>query len=234
MTTRRAQFIGGLQAISPILLGVIPFATFSGVAAVEVGLTPGHAVGMSLIMYAGAAQLAALQLIGAGAPLLITMLTAVIINLRFALYSFSMAPHLKNLPGRWKNLLAYLLSDQAYSVAITRFEDQPQLPHKHWFFLGATSAVWVTWQLGTIAGVVLGAQVPESWSLDFAIPLTFLAVLVPTLKSWDAGAAALGASVLVVAGSGLPFNLGLILAVLGGIAAGTAVGEWKMRRGANQ
>jgi 4-azaleucine resistance transporter AzlC len=219
----RSQFFAGIKAIFPILLGVVPFAAISGIAAVDVGIPPGLAVGMSLIVFAGAAQLAAIQLIAVGASPLIIVLTTFLINMRFSMYAASLAPHLKGVAGRWKYLLAYLLTDQAYAMAITRYNAAPEQPHKPWYYTGAATVMWLTWQVCTVAGVFLGTQVPKSWSLDFAVPLTFMVLLVPAIKGRPGIAAALTAGTAAVLGFKLPYNLGLIVAALSGIGAGLLV-----------
>lgn len=223
LATGQAQFISGLKAIAPILLGVVPFATIAGIAAVEIGLSPELAIGMSLLMFAGAAQLAAIQLLALDASPFIIILTALIINLRFVMYSASLAPHLKQAAPRLKALLAYLLTDQAYAVSISQFTREPaRRGLRHWFYLGAALAMWLTWQTGAALGALLGTQVPESWSLDFAIPLTFLALAIPTIKDRATLAAALGGGMVAVAAFSLPYNLGLI----GGAVAGISLGVW--------
>ena len=182
----RARFVlrdalAGAKAVAPVLLGVAPFATVAGVAGVEAGFTPWQAVGMSLIVFAGAAQLAGIHLLGEGASALVVMLTAAVINLRFVMYSASIAPHFERAGSGAKALFAYLLTDQAYAVAVTRFREAEPIS-KGSFYVGAALAMWGTWQLGTAAGALVGAGVPEGWSLDFAVPLTFIALLVPNIK----------------------------------------------------
>jgi len=229
--TARTQFFSGAKAISPILLGVLPFATISGIVAIDAGLTPAEAIGMAVILFAGAAQLAATQLIGNGAAPPVIVFTALIINLRFVMYSASMAPYLKKVTAWKRALLSYVLTDQAYALSIAKFTQNPDAPHKPWFYAGATAALWVTWQLGSLAGIFLGAQVPAQWSLDFAVPLTFLALLVPVVNSRPAIVAAAVAGITVMFAFNLPFNLGLITASLVGIAAGW-LAETFLSRGA--
>jgi 4-azaleucine resistance transporter AzlC len=220
MDSANTRFLSGVKAILHILLGVAPFSMISGIAAVENGLLPIHGIGMSIIVFAGAAQLAGLQLIGAGAPAIVSILTAWMINLRFMLYSASLSPHFKDRSTRWKALLAYLLTDQAYAVSIIEFENRKDKPGKHWFYFGAAVGLWLTWQVGTALGVFLGTQVPDSWSLDFAIPLTFIALVVPALRDRPALVAGLLAGLIASLGAGLPYNLGLPLAVVTGIGVG--------------
>src|SRR3954465_13901075 len=125
-----------------------------GAAATDDGLSTFEAVAMSVFVFAGAAQLAAVQLIAAGASVAVVVLTVLTINLRLTLYSASLAPHLSRLPAGWKGLLSYLLTDQAYAATITRFDEgQTEEPDKHWYFLGAALPIWLTWQAATMLGV---------------------------------------------------------------------------------
>lgn len=220
--TRREAALAGIRAIAPILLGVVPFATISGIAAVEAGLPPWLAQFMSVFVFAGAAQLATVQLISENAAALVIVLTAVVINLRFVMYSASLAPHLQRV-ARWKRaLLTYLLTDQAYAISITRFTQGAPLRHKGWYYGAPALLMWSVWQVGTAAGILVGAQVPPEWGLDFAIPLTFLALVVPALRDRASGAAAAAAFVTAVLAYPLPFNLGLLVGALVGITVGLA------------
>ncbi len=225
MPSPRSEFLAGVKAELPILLGVLPFGLIYGVLASGAGLPASLAQAMSSIVFAGSAQFIAAQLIGAGTPALVLILTTLVVNLRHMLYSASVAPYIKHLRPRWKWLLAYLLTDEAYTVTILHYQesDDPQPADKHWFFLGAGLALWSTWQVSTGVGIFVGAQVPASWSLDFTLALTFIALVVPALKDRAGWVAALVGGTVAVLAAGLPFKLGLILAALTGILAGLAV-----------
>ena len=226
MSVTRREFISGVKAELPLLIGVIPFGMIYGVLAIAAGMPAGAAQAMSAIVFAGSAQFISTQLYSTATPWLIIFITAVVVNLRHALYSASVAPYLKCLNPRWKWVLAYLLTDEAYAVAITHYQqtedtldcDRPD--SRHWFFLGAGLMLWTTWQLSTAVGIFLGAQVPASWSLDFTLALTFIAIIVPTLKGRPSWAAALAAGATAVLFFALPYKLGLILASLVGIGVG--------------
>jgi branched chain amino acid efflux pump len=220
MMSPRSEFLLGLKALTPVLFGVIPFAMISGIAAVGAGIPPGTALAMSFIVFAGSAQLVASQLIGVNAPVFVIILSAIIVNLRFMMYSASLAPYLKPLPRKWKWLLSYLLTDQAYAVTITRLNRGTNPTNGHWFFLGAAFTMWGTWQISTALGIFLGAQVPASWSLDFTVALTFLALAVPAIKDYATMTAALVAGITAMIVVALPFKLGLVSASLVGIFAG--------------
>lgn len=230
MPGRKNAFICGIKAISPILLGVIPFALIAGISAINAGFSSLEALGMSAVVFAGAAQLAIVDLVGQQASVTTIILTALIINLRFFMYSASLAPHFNGLPLHWRGLLAYLLTDQAYAVSITAYSSGRQR-FKHWFFLGTALTLWVIWQAGTAVGIFLGTHIPQSWSLDFAIPLTFLALLFPTISNRSSLVAAASAGALALAGHQLPYNLGLFLAAFGGIAAG-CLSDWRIKNAA--
>lgn len=222
--TRRRAFSNGFLAIAPIIPGVIPFGMICGITAVKAGLSPAAALGMSVFIFAGASQLATVQLLTQGALPVVIVFTALVINLRFAMYSASLAPHLQHLPKRWRWLMAYLLTDQGYAMTINHYlSDKPTAQtHKHWFYFGTGVAMWGVWQPATIAGILLGTTIPASWSLDFAIPLTFMALLIPGLRDRPTLVAALVGGGVAVLAAGLPFNLGLVLAAVSGIGAGLA------------
>jgi predicted branched-subunit amino acid permease len=211
--------------MSPILLGVVPFGLVAGIAAIEAGLSPFQAVGFSLIVFAGAAQLAAIELLGSNAPLGIVVLTATVINLRFLMYSASLARHFRNFRARWKGLLAYFLTDQTFAVSVAGFDGRDG-PGRRRFYLGCALSLWFVWQVTTVAGVVLGRGVPEEWELSFAVPLIFLALLVPAVDDRPDAVAGIVAGAVAVAGVGLPLNLGLLLAAVVGVTAGVVVEAW--------
>lgn len=219
MESKRLDFITGVRDSMPILLGVVPFAMICSVAAVSVGLTSVEAMGMSFIVFAGASQLAVLQLMGEGAFWPVMVLTAWVINLRFSMYSATLAPYLQREPFFRKAPFAYILSDQAFGVTMSHFaNDVPGNPA--WYYYGTATAVWVTWNLSSITGALLGTLVPESWGLDFAFPLSFMALMFAALKDRPAVLAAVVGGLSAILAKGLPYNLGLILAALLGISAG--------------
>jgi 4-azaleucine resistance transporter AzlC len=180
---------------------------------------------MSFLVFAGSSQFLAAQLIHLSTPGMVVVLSIFVVNLRHALYSASLAQYLQHLSTPWKLLLSYLLTDEAYAVTITHYQQQPdrEPDHRHWFFLGSGLALWGTWQLSTAAGIYLGAVVPASWSLDFTLALTFIALVVINLKDNASLAAALSAGVTAVLLFGMPYRLGLIGAACIGILVGLLV-----------
>ncbi len=220
MTETQQSFWAGVRAEIPILVGVTPFGIIYGVLALDAGLTRAAAQGMSPIVFAGSSQFIAAQLLRDAVPGLVIVLTIAVVNLRHMLYSASMAPYVRALPMRWKVLLSYLLTDEAYAVTILHYEnDDP--PDGRWFFLGAGLALWTTWQVSTAIGILVGTTLPESWPLDFALPLTFIAIVLPALKDRPAVAASLSAGAVALMAHGLPYKTGLMLAGVIGIIVGT-------------
>lgn len=192
----------------------------SGVAMVAAGLPPLAAMLMSLLVFAGSSQLAALQLLSAGAALPIALLAGFIINLRFVLFSLSLAPHLKHLsPGR-RAWYSHILSDNGYATSLSYFDKHPSHPDRHLYMHGFGLTLWSSWQISTLIGVVLGAAIPTSWGLEFTIALTFIALVMPQLKYNANIVAAIAAGISAVLTLSLPFRLGLIVSTAVAIAAG--------------
>ena len=219
VSNARTELIVGLRAVAPLTMGIIPFGMVCGAAAIAAGLTPWQTVAMNWIIFAGSAQVAATQLLVGGAPILVIISTGAIVNLRFMMYSTSLGPHLRTLSKPWQMLLAYLITDQSYALAIIRYMQPGERRHRHWFLLGISGAIWLCWQSASVAGILLGRLIPQDWPLDFIVPLTFIALVVPLLSSRAMLCAALAggaASVLLV----LPLKLNLIAAALIGIVVG--------------
>ena len=219
----RVEFIAGVKAELPMIIGVIPFGMIYGILALNAGLPASAAQAMSVIIFAGSSQFISAQLFSLSVPAVINVFTIGVINLRHALYSASISPYLEKLPNRWKWSLAYLLTDEAYAVTILHYQEEGDDRNKHWFFLGAGLTLWTTWQLSTAAGIFLGASVPESWSLDFAIALTFIALTVPAIKDRASLGAALSAGVIAVIAFNLPLKFGLLAAASIGIMVGLLI-----------
>jgi 4-azaleucine resistance transporter AzlC len=217
-----SAFLIGVRALLPMLLGVAPFGVIYGVVALQSGISPLAAMLMSSIVFAGSAQFLLAQLVGAGAPALLSLGAVGLINLRHALYSASVAPILHPLPRRWKLLLAYLLTDEAYAAAIPHLLENPQSPTAHWVLFGSGFALWAGWQLSTLAGVLLGTRLPPDLGLDFALPLTFIAIVVPLIDNRARLIAAVAAGTCAVLLAFLPYKTGLFVAALAGLAAGSA------------
>jgi len=230
MSEARKTFWDGVRAEIPLLIGVFPFGMIYGALALNARLSPLASQMMSSMVFAGSAQFITAKLVSDAAPALVIILTIAVVNLRHMLYSASLAPYLKNLSLKWKVLLSYLLTDEAYAPSILKYEETGITPFSHWFLLGAGFSLWSTWQVSTALGIFLGAAIPENWPLDFALPLTFIAMVVPALKNRPMIASAVSAGLVALLAYSLPFKLGLILAALTGIAVGTILEGKKSSR----
>jgi 4-azaleucine resistance transporter AzlC len=213
----------GARDAVPILVGIVPFGLVAGYTALEAGLSPLQALGMSVVIFAGASQLAAIELLGQNAPLSVVVATAVAINLRLVMYSASIAPYFRRFRTRTKAVLAYVLTDQAFALSVAAYRDADRTVDRRAYYLGAALALWAPWQVATLVGAVLGAGLPPELGLSFAAPLVFLALLVPAVDSRpDVAAAIVGGGVALLA-EGVPYDAGLLLGAGAGVGAALAV-----------
>ena len=212
----------GIRDSLPFHLGGIPYGLITGIAAIDAGLTPGQAVGMSVVVFAGAAQLAAIELLGETAPLAVIVGTAAIINVRLVMYSASIAPYFARQSRRIRAAVAYFLTDQAYAMSVMEF-DSGRSRDRFQYYLGLGGMTWIVYVVATAIGVVVGANVPPALELSFAVPLIFLALLVPAMKDRATITTGIVAGIGALVGAVAPFNLGLLLGTLVGIIAGLAV-----------
>lgn len=215
------DFRAGAAEMMPANVGLIPFGLVCGVGSASAGADWLAAWGMAAIIFSGAAQILSAQLLAADAPLAIIVLTCFVAGLRFLMYSAAMAPYLRPLPTRWQQALAFLLTDQAFAAAIRRFDSHDDARAGGLHFLGAGVSLWLAWQLWCMVGFFAGFLVPASWSLEFAVPLCFIALVAPLLRTAPAICAALVAGTAVLALEALPMKLNLLAAGALGIAAGT-------------
>jgi len=161
MSEQFKTFLAGARAEIPLLIGVFPFGMIYGALALNAGLSTAAAQMMSSIVFAGSAQFITAQLVHDSAPGLVIVLTIAVVNLRHMLYSASLAPYLAALSTRWKILLSYLLTDEAYAPSIIHYEKEGLRPFSHWFLLGAGLVLWTNWQISTALGIFLGKAIPD-------------------------------------------------------------------------
>ena len=216
----RTGFIDGVRDIAPMMLGVIPFGIVCGVGAIAAGASPVAALAMSMIMFSGAAQIVATQLLAAGAPFAVIVVSCLVVSLRLLMYSAAMAPYLRPLDHRWRNLLSFVLTDQAFAGTIQRFRDSNDLAANASYFLGSGALLWLIWQFATVLGIFAGQIIPSSWELDFVVPLCFLAVLAPVLRDRVSILVFVVATFAVIVLDAMPLRLSMICSGLIGIAAG--------------
>jgi len=218
-------YFQGVIAGLPFLLVVAPFGLLFGVVATEAGLPLSQVMGFSVLVIAGASQFTALQLMTENAPIVVILVSALAVNLRMAMYSASFAPHLGPAPVWQRALIAYFNVDQTYALSIQKFEDQPKAPvrWKVLYFFGAATPICPFWYLATWAGAVLGSTIPPEFALDFAVPITFLALVAPALRTVAHLAAALTAVVLSILLAWMPYNLWLLIAAGAAMMVGAEI-----------
>ncbi len=226
------NFWRGVRDGWPFLIVVGPFGALFGVVGTEAGLSITEVMAFSVLVIAGAAQFTALQLMMDNAPTVIVLTTALVVNLRMAMYSAALTPHLGAAPLRQRILIAYFNVDQTYALSQVRFENEPDLAlqSKVAYFLGCALPVCPFWYVFTFLGAALGTQIPPEFALDFAVPITFLALIAPALKTLAHVAAALTSIVAALALVWLPSGLGLIAAGFIAMIVGAQVELWVERR----
>lgn len=227
MTTQgQVTWRHGVRDVAPILLGIVPFGLIFGVTAAASSVDQLPAWASSFVIFAGASQLAVVKIIGTGGAAATAVLTAIIINSRHLMYSADMGRYTANARLRTKFRIAYLLTDQAYLITSARFPDPENTEGLKSFYFGAALTLWTTWQITTTAGFFIGNFIPDSWELGFAIPLTFLALLILAVKSRAGLVAAVVGGSVAIAAMGLPYNLGLVSGALAGVTAGLISERW--------
>lgn len=213
----------GAASMAPMLIGIVPFGLVAGTTPAAVGLDWTHALGFSIILFAGASQLAAIDVLSRDGSALLAATVAWTVNLRMLLYSASVAPFLTEEKLRNRLLASYLMVDQNYATSVSRWskgEDPPKT--RVWFFIGGGLLLWSAWQLSTLAGALLGSTLPDELPLDFAVPLVFLVMLIPAITSKPAAvAAAVGGAGTVAAAEAGAGSLSIVCGAIAGIIGGT-------------
>lgn len=217
-------FTQGAKDGAPYLLVILPFAMLFGVVATEAGLNIAQTMGFSVLVIAGASQFAAIAQIQDNAPVLIALATSLAVNLRMAMYSAALVPHLGKATLLKRAFIAYTLVDQTGVVATERFNQNPDQPmqKKFIYIIGFMTPIAPFWYGGTLFGAIVGAQIPDVIPLDFAMPITFLAMIAPMVRTRAHLAAAVTSVIVALLLNWMPFSTGLLIA---GVAA-MAVGAW--------
>lgn len=198
----------------PFLVVIMPFGLLFGVVGVEAGLSIPEVMGFTTLVLAGASQFTAVQLMTDQAPVWLVILSALAVNMRMAMYSAALVPWLGKATVGWRAFFAYSLTDQIYALSVEHYERHPRLglAQRTGYFVGAAIMICLPWIVAAYIGATIGRAIPDSFALDFAVPITFLALIAPALRS-IAHVAAAGVSVVVaLALSGLPAGVGLLIA----------------------
>ncbi len=206
----------------PSAFGLMPFGLIVGAASTAAGLDPWLALAMSVIVFAGASQLAAIALMLQNAPMVIVIATVLVVNLRFTMYSAALAPYFRGVSTAKKWLLAYALTDHIFALLTSRYRSDDCQESITAYYSAVAIVTWSAWNAMVAIGIFAGTMLPKAWSLDFAIPLVFLALVFPAFTSrahwWTGGVAAVAAFFTAA----MPMKLGLLAAA----AVGVAVGCW--------
>ncbi len=220
--TRRGEFVAGFKDTIPLVLGAIPFGIIFGASAINAGLSPAAAMGMSLLVFAGSAQFLAANLVSQNAAPGIIVLTTLVVNLRHFLYSASLAPYVRRLSHLWLVPLGFWLTDETYAIVIRHYQRDDESPYKHWYYFGSALFMYINWNTCTAIGVVAGQQIADlgSLGLDFAMVVTFIGIIVPLIINRPMLLCALVAGAAGVLTYNMPNKLGLMVAAVLGIAAG--------------
>lgn len=218
----KSAYRQGVRDGAPFILVIVPFSILFGVLATEAGLTVFETLSFSVVVIAGAAQFTALQLMTENAPTLVVLASALAVNLRMAMYSASLTPHIGGAPLWQRAIAAYFTVDQSYAISITKFEETPDmsLEEKVAYFFGTVTPVCPLWWVFTLVGALIGEAIPASFALDFAVPITFLAIIAPALRTRAHVGAAITAAFLSLLFVSVPYNLGILLAGIGGMMVG--------------
>jgi len=230
--TPRAAALMGAKNGFPFTLVLLPAAILFGVLANQAGLTIGATVGFSVLVIAGSAQFAALQLLSENAAVPLILLASLSVNLRMAMYSASLVPHLGKAPLWQRALVAYLNFDQSYALSVAKYQDEPDwsMPAKVAYFLGVATPLAIIWYVMTLVGVLVGTSIPNEWGLDFILPITFISLFAPMLKTLAHLAAAFTSVFVALLLAGLPSGVGVLIAALCAMAVGVSVEIWTERR----
>ena len=229
----RDAFLLGLRDASPTYPGVVSFGLITGVTTKAAGIATLPAVVMSFFVFSGTAQLASLQLYAEGATLILILLTAASVNFRYIIYSASLSPYLKEFSLLWRILFSFTMVDQGFAFGLNRFHKYPNLPRRA-YYLGISLPLLFIWGSACAAGVIVGAQIPTSWSLEFSLPLVFLALVAMTIKSNAGVLAAFVAGISAIIFVNLPNGLGLGAAAIVGVCAALVSERWLNNKGLNK
>lgn len=228
--TRKAFFKGAAHAM-PFFVVIVPFAMLFGVLSAEAGLGPWETQIFSIAVFAGASQLAALQLMQDQAPVLVILATGLAVNLRMMMYSVALTPHLGGARLGIRAIIAYFLVDQSFALSLAEYEKRPDLTiaEKVAYFFGTIAPITAIWNVSTAVGAQMGRAVPESWGLDFAMPITFIGMTAAMLRTVPHGVAmgvSVGVTLLLWA---MPYGTGLLVGAAAGMAAGAVTEAWSER-----
>ena len=227
---RHPEYRRGAREMVGISLGIAAWGLVTGVAMVKSGMGMGLALMMSLMVFAGTAQLAAVPLIAAGAPIWVVWATALCLNLRFVIFSAQWRPYFKHLPRRQRALLAYFTADLNYVLFMRRFPEGKPSPEQLPYFWGGVSVNAGSWHVASLLGIFLGHHVPTEWGLGFAGTMALLGMTYSLLSDRATWLPAVIAGAAAVAAFALPLKLNMLVAIAAAVTMGMVIDHSKPLR----
>ena len=225
-----SEFKNGCLQETPLQIGVFPFGIAFGILGIECGLTNLQTILLSSIVFAGVSQIVFAQLISTLTPGFMIIGTVGVVNLRHVLYGISLSEYLKKLSLRWRILLAYLITDEAYAISYKRFSENKKSKNMHYHLLGSGITLWTSWQISTFLGIFIGHFIPESLNLEFAIPLSFIAIIAVSIKDKPKLLVFAISAIFSIVLKDLPWNLWIIVSAIIAIMCGIFISNYRERK----
>ncbi len=223
-------FMKGVLDVLPLLIPVFPFGLIIGVIGIELGFSPIMVYVSSLVVFSGSAQIVLFQLISGGASPLVTLTSVGVTNSRHFLYGAVLSEYLEDLSVSWKLFLSYFLVDQSFGLSHKFFKENSALKNKHFYLLGTGSTLWLVWQISSLFGIFLGSVVPEELGLSFAIPLTFLSLIIHEFRKIDHLIVIFFSGTLAILFYEIPFKAYIIAASLGALLVAWIITNLKFKK----
>ena len=223
-------FSKGFLDVLPLLIPVVPFGIILGVIGIELGFSPLVVYATSFIVFSGSAQIVLFQLISAGATPLVTLTSVAVTNSRHFLYGAVVSEYFEELSITWKAILSYFLTDQSFAVSYRYFKKNKTVPNKHYYLLGSGFTLWTIWQISTLMGIFLGSIVPEELGLTFAIPLTFLSLIIHEFRKPDHLIVIFTSGILATLFYDMPFKAYIILATSIALVVATVITNLRFKK----
>jgi len=230
MLSKSNIYFRGVLDVLPLLIPVFPFGLIIGVIGIELGFSPLMVYATSLIVFSGSAQIVFFQLISAGASPVVALTSVAVTNSRHFLYGAVLSEYLEDLSQSWKAFLSYFLVDQSFALSHKFFKENSALKNKHYYLLGSGSTLWFVWQISSLVGIFLGAVVPDELGLAFAIPLTFLSLIIHEFRKPDHLIVIFVSGFLAIVFYEIPFKAYIIAASLGALIVALIITNIKLKK----
>ena len=225
--TKFSEFKNGCLQEIPLQLGVFPFGIAYGILGIEVGLTNIQTYLLSIIIFAGVSQIVFAQLFSTFTPSFMIVGTIGIVNLRHILYGVSLSSYLKKLSLKWRVILSYLITDEAFAISYKRFSEEKKTKYMHFHLLGSGITLWISWQISTLIGIFIGPSIPNSLNLEYVIPLSFIAIVVVSINTKIKLIVFIMSALLSILLRDLPWNLWIITSALISIIIGVLISNFR-------